>query len=426
MPTRREFLGAVAAGASAAACAGPGVVRSAEAAASLSAADNARDEDFWAEIQRAYSVDRSAINLNNGGVSPSPGFVQDAMERHLRFSNELPSHNLWDVLQPQREEVRVELARQFGCDAEEIAITRNASEGLQTCQLGFDLEPGDEVLCTELDYPRMLTTFRQRERRDGVRLVTFPIPAPNEDLAAIVDLYRRRLSERTKLILCCHVISVTGQVLPVREIVALGRDRGIPVIVDGAHAFGHLDFSVRDLDCDYYATSLHKWMCAPHGNGMLYVRRDKIGSLWPLMAAPAGKSDDVRKFEEVGTQPLANSLAIREALAFHKDLGAQRKLARLVHLRDSWIDRLTRHERVRLLTNVRPGFAGGMAAFTLRGVKAFDLTAHLWKVHRIKTSWFRMGEFGGVRVSPHVYTKPSEIGRFCDAMDAIIRGGIPS
>lgn len=228
----------------------------------------ARDESFWFEVQQAFTVDRSLINLNNGGVSPSPAIVQEAMKRSLDYSNTAPTYSMWRILEPQREGVRQRLAHAFGCDAEEIAVTRNASESLQICQLGFDLEPGDEVLTTDQDYPRMITTFQQRERREGIVLKRFPIPVPAEDPKEIVRLFEERITPRTRLILMCHMINLTGQILPVKQVVAMARRKGIPVIVDGAHAFAHFDFTHDDLDCDYYASSLHKWLFAPHGTGL--------------------------------------------------------------------------------------------------------------------------------------------------------------
>jgi len=285
------------------------------------AEEAARDESRWFEVQQAFTVDRSQVNLNNGGVSPAPGTVLEAMKRHLDFSNEAPAHNMWRLLEPQVETVRQRLARLFGCDTEEMAITRNASEGLQICQLGFDLEPGDEVLTTDQDYPRMLTTFEQRARREGIVLKKFPIPVPSEDDDEIVRRFEQHITERTRLILMCHVINLTGQILPVNRVVTMARARGIPVIVDGAHSFAHFEFTRDELDCDYFGTSLHKWLFAPHGTGFLYVRKDRIADLWPMMAAQEKQDDDIRKFEEIGTHPAANHLAISEAIGFH--LGQQ-------------------------------------------------------------------------------------------------------
>jgi len=385
----------------------------------------ARDESFWLEVQQAFTVDRSLINFNNGGVSPSPAGVQAAMKRHLDFSNTAPTLAMWKVLGPRREGVRQRLARFFGCDGAEIALTRNASESLQICQFGFDLEPGDEVLTTNQDYPRMVTTFQQRAAREGISLRQFALPVPAEDPAEIVRLFEQNITERTRLILMCHVINLTGQILPVRDVVRMARARGIPVIVDGAHAFANIDFKRDDLDCDYYATSLHKWLFAPHGTGMLYVRRDKIASLWPLMAAPDRMDDDIRKFEEIGTHPAANYLAIGEAITFHQGIGPQRKEARLRYLRDYWATRLLEQDRVHLHTSLKPGFAAGIATVQVDGLDSSDLVSHLWRQHRIIVVPIKHDEFEGVRVSPNLFTTLEELDRFCDAMEAVIRDGLP-
>ncbi|CAN5638369.1 aminotransferase class V-fold PLP-dependent enzyme [soil metagenome] len=386
----------------------------------------ARNEDFWVELARAFTVDRSLINLNNGGVSPAPSYVQEAMKRHLDYSNEAPTYTMWRVLQPQKEQVRARLAREWGVDAEEIAITRNASEGLQICQLGVDLQRGDEIITTSQDYPRMLTTFDQRVRREGVVLNRITIPVPAEDDAEIVRLYEQAITPRTKLILVSHMINITGQILPVRAVTALGRRHGIPVIVDGAHALAHFEFTLAELDVDYYATSLHKWLFAPHGTGLLYVRRDRIRDLWPLMAAPDSMATDIRKFEEIGTHPIANFLAIAEALTFHQGIGAARKEARLVYLRDYWAGRLLRHDRVRLRTSQKPGRAAGIATVDIDGIEPGAVANWLFAEHRIIVSPIGHPEVRGVRVSPSVYTQLEELDRFVEAMEYLVKNGVPA
>ena len=385
----------------------------------------ARDESFWLEVQQAFSVDRSLINLNSGGVSPSPTIVQEAMKGHLDYSNEAPVYTMWRILEPQREGVRQRVARAFGCDAEEIALTRNASEGLQICQFGFDLEPGDEVLTTTQDYGRMITTFKQRERRDGIKLVQFPVPIPAEDPDEIVRLFESHITPRTRVILMCHMINITGQILPVKGVAQMARRHGIPVIVDGAHTFAHFDFTHADLDCDYYATSLHKWLLAPHGTGMLYVRRDKIGDLWPLMAAPEGMEDDIRKFEEIGTHPAANYIAIAEALTFHQGIGAKRKEERLRYLRDYWAKPLLEHDRVRLHTSLKPEFSCCIGTVQIEGIDTADVGTYLWDKHRIIATPIKHDEFEGLRVTANVFTTIEELDRFVDAMEHIIQHGIP-
>ncbi len=435
MYNRRQFLGAIGLPAVAAAAGAPFAAlrgsRAAEIAKSLaehpgSPDDVARQEEFWFEVQKAFTVDRSLINLNNGGVSPSPRWVQEAMKRHLDYSNEAPVYTMWRILEPQREGVRQRLAREYDCDPEEVALTRNASESLQICQLGFDLKPGDEVLTTTQDYPRMITTFKQRARREGIVLRQFSIPVPAEDPAEIVALFERNITPRTRLILICHMINLTGQILPVREVVEMARARGIPVIVDGAHALAHFDFTMAELDCDYYASSLHKWLFAPHGTGFLYVRRDKIADLWPMMAAPEKLDEDIRKYEEIGTHPAANYLAIAEALTFHQGIGPKRKEARLIYLRDYWAKPLLEYDNVRLNTSLKPGFACGIANVDIEDVDVLALVDWLWKEHRIIVTPINHDEFHGLRVSPSVYTTIEELDRFVEAMETVIRGGLPT
>ena len=391
------------------------------------AAEMAADDAVWAEVARAFTVDRSLVNLNNGGVSPSPAWVQDAMKQHLDYSNKAPAYTMWQILEPQREGVRERIAREWGVDPEEVAFTRNASEGLQICQLGVDLERGDEILTTTQDYGRMITTFNQRERREGVVLRQVKIPTPAEDPAEVVRIFEEAITPRTRMILVCHMINLTGQILPVRELTALGRRHGIPVIVDGAHALAHNHFTLRELEVDYYATSLHKWLFAPHGTGLLYVRREKIRDLWPLMAAPESMDDNIRKFEEIGTHPAANTLAVGEALTFHQGLGGERKAARLVHLRNLWADRLmAASHRVRLHTSLKPGLACGLATVEVEGVDTGALGAHLWANHRILTTPIGHAEFQGLRITPSVYTTTEELDRFCEVVERVIHRGIPA
>jgi len=388
--------------------------------------DVARDEDFWGDVARAFTVDRSMINLNNGGVSPAPAAVQEAMKRHLDFSNSTPaSVALWEILEPRRESVRQKLARHWDVSADEIAFTRNASESLQICQFGFDLEPGDEVVTTDQDYPRMLNTFSQRARREGIVLRKISIPVPCEDDQEIVRRYEQAITPRTRLILMCHMINLTGQILPVRRVVAMARRHDIPVIVDGAHAFAHFPFTLSELDCDYYGTSLHKWLFAPHGTGLLYVRRNRIKGLWPLMAADETLDTNIRKFEEIGTHPAANTLAIAEALTFHQSIGDHRKAARLRYLRDLWAHRLIEYnDRVRLHTSLRGNFACGIATVQIQEIDSGDLSGWLRRRHGIVVTPIRHDQFEGIRVSPSVYTTPQEIDRFASAMEAVIRNGL--
>src|SRR5579862_4147052 len=385
------------------------------------AEDLARDEDFWREIQTAFTLDRNIINLNNGGVSPSPRVVQEAMRRSLEFSNIAPARTMWAVLEPEVETVRQRLAADFGCDPEEMAITRNASESLENVQLGMDLKAGDEVLSTDQDYPRMITTWQQRVRRDGIKLnlISFPTPPPSMD--DLAQRFERAITPRTRVIHFCHITNLTGQIFPVKKICQMARSRGIEAIVDGAHAYAQFPFQHADLDCDYYGTSLHKWLLAPHGTGFLYVRKSKIEKLWPMMAAPASMTANIRKFEEIGTHPAANHNAIAEALTFHESIGVERKAARLRYLRALWTERLARFPNVTIRTSPDPEQSCGLVLVSVEGKKAPALADELWKQHRILVVAIVHKDFEGLRVTPNIYTTPREIDLFAGAMEKLIR-----
>ncbi len=271
---------------------------------------SAQDEEFWMQIQEAFELDRNVVNFNNGGCSPAPRIVEDALRRQLDFSNQAPSLYMWQNLEPEVEGVRRRLAAAFGVDAEEIAITRNASESLETCLYGLPVSSGEEILTSDLDYPRMITTIQQRGRREGVKLVQVTVPSVPKSRSEIVTAFEQGLTPKTRMILVSQVVFMNGQINPVREICELGARHGIPVVVDGAHAFAQFPFEQRDLHCDYFGTSLHKWLMAPIGTGFLYVKKSKIADLWSLMASGADQTGNIRKYEEIGTHPADNHNAI--------------------------------------------------------------------------------------------------------------------
>ena len=433
MPSRRDFMHSVVAAALPAAVPlrpalrNDGIDRILRATGFVetrSADEVAADEDYWFEIQQAFTVDRSIVNLNNGGVSPSPRVVQDAMKRFLDYANQAPVYTMWQVQEPQIESIRRRLAAAFGCDPEEMAITRNASEALEICQLGMDLKPGDEVLTTDQDYGRMLTTWDQRARRDGIVVKKLSFPAPPPSLDYQLDLFAKGITPKTRVIHFCHITNLSGQIFPVKEICRLARSRGIEAIVDGAHAFAHFPFQRDDLDCDYYGTSLHKWLLAPHGTGFLYVRRSKIEKLWPLMAAPAESNGNIRKFEEIGTHPAANHNAIAEALTFHEGIGAERKAARLRFLRDRWMKQLDGQPRVKLHTSYHPAQSCGLANVEIEGLEPTKIAAYLWEKKRIIVTPIGHPACNGLRVTPNVYTTLDEVDTFVAAMEGVLKHGL--
>jgi selenocysteine lyase/cysteine desulfurase len=397
------------------------VASAAGAVADRPAAEVAADEGYWREIQQAFTLDRTIINLNNGYTCPSPRVVHEALKRYLDISNQAPIHYMWNLLEPNIETVRRNLAAEVGCDPEELAITRNASEALQIAQLGLDLQAGDHVVTTDQDYGRMLDTWDQRVRRDKIAVTKISFPVPTTNLSELTSRIERAITPKTKVVHICHITNLTGQLFPVRDIARAARARGIQTIVDGAHAFAHFPFKVSDLECDYYGCSLHKWLLAPVGTGFLYVRRENIAKLWPLTPAAAAKSDNIRKFEEVGTHPAANHNAIAEALAFHQAIGVERKSARLRYLTDRWVKQVETTPRVKILSSREPNQAWGLANVSLDGVdvsKAYDF---LWAKYRIITAPIKHADYQGLRVTPNIYTTLEELDTFAVAIKELLK-----
>ena len=397
------------------------VASAAAGAADRPAADIAADENYWRDIQQAFTLDRTIINLNNGYTCPSPRVVHEALKRYLDVSNQAPIHFMWNQMEPNVETVRRNLAAEVGCDPEELAITRNASEGLQIAQLGLDLKAGDEVVTTNQDYGRMLDTWEQRVKRNGIVLkkIAFPVPPPSlDDLARRVEA---AITPRTKVIHVCHITNLTGQLFPVRDIARLARARGIQTIVDGAHAFAHFPFKVSDLECDYYGCSLHKWLLAPVGTGFLYVRRENIAKLWPLTPAAASKAENIRKFEEIGTHPAANHNAIGEALAFHQAIGTERKAARLRYLNERWATKVEKLPGVKILNSREPNQAWGLFNVSLASVDAPKAYEFLWTKYRIITAAIKRDDYQGLRVTPNIYTTLGEVDTFASAIEDLLK-----
>src|SRR6201997_218928 len=431
--TRRDFLSLAGKGLGLATLSSSTVVsllRNIEAAtknvARLTPEEAATDEDYWATIQNSFTVTRGIINLNNGGVSPSPRLVTEALVRYIWQQEEAPAYTMWQILEPQSETIRTGLAEVFGCDRDEIAITRNASESLEILLMGMDFKPGDEILTTTQDYPRMLTTLRQREKREGLKLKLIQVPIPPKNLYEITAAFEKEITNRTRLVLISHMINITGQITPVKAVCELARAKGIETIVDGAHSFAQFDFKQKDLGCDYFGTSLHKWLYAPKGTGMLYVKRDKIEKLWPLMAAEAKQASDIRKFEEIGTHSAAPKLAIGEAILFHNGIGAKRKEARLRYLSRYWMNRLKDAPKIRFNTSFDPNQSCAIGNVHIEGTNPEAVTKYLFDKHHILAVPIIHEEFQGIRITPNLYTTLAELDRFCSEMEAIARKGLRS
>jgi isopenicillin-N epimerase len=380
----------------------------------------AGDEEFWKKTRSAYPVDPKILNLNNGGVAPAPAAVLDAEIEAIRYSNQAPSYRMWRDLEPKIEDVRTRLARLWNADPECIAITRNASESLQIAQFGMDLEPGDEVLTTSQDYPRMITAWQQRERREKIVLKQLDFAVPVNHAADLVSLFEQGITPRTRVLHMSQVGFMTGQIFPIKEICAMARHRGITSIVDGAHAFAHVPFQFSDLDCDFYGASLHKWLSAPIGTGMLYVRKDRIEKHWALMAAPPSMDRNIRKYEEIGTHPAAMHNATLQALEFHEQIGAERKFARLCYLKNRWAQRLGKVPGAKVLVSLDPAQSGAFGTIHFDTMEPGRLGDALLSQYNIFVTPITAPFLNGIRVSANVYTSTAEIDRFCEAVETVV------
>ncbi len=352
--------------------------------------DLAGDEEFWKKIRSAYVRDPKLINLNNGGVAPAPTSVLDAEIEAIRYSNRLPAYRMWHDLEPGIEDVRKRLAQMWNADPECIAITRNASESLQIAQFGLDLQPGDEVLTTSQDYPRMITTWQQRERREKIVLKQLNFAVPVHHPADLVEMFERGITRRTRVIHVSQVVFMTGQIFPVKQICALARER------------------------------LHKWLSAPIGTGLLYVRKDRIEKHWALMAAPESLDKNIRKFEEIGTHPAAMHNATLQALEFHEQIGAERKFARLRYLKNRWAERLSKVPGARVLVELEPNQSGAFGTIHFDTLEPGKLYEVLVNKYNIVVTPITGPGFNGIRVSSNVYTSPDEIDQFCAAVEATV------
>ena len=371
----------------------------------ISPEDLATEEDFWYYIQQSFTVSPSLINLNNGGVSPAPKTVQDAMKRYYDLCNEAPSYYMWRILDQGREPLRKNLARLAGCSPEEIAINRNSSEGLETIIFGLQLKAGDEVVAALQDYPNVINAYKQRELRDGIKMKWISLNLPSEDEDYLVQQYVNAFTAKTKVVNITHVINWNGQILPVKKIAAEAHKRGIEVVVDGAHSFAHFDFKIPDLDADYFAASLHKWLYAPIGTGLLYVRKEKIKTIYPMFATSENPlKDDIRKFEALGTRPFYIEQAIGKAIEFHEMIGSERKEKRLHYLKNYWMEKVKDIPKVKLNTSLHPKFGCAIGNVGIEGKKPGELDSFLldkYKVHTVAITWVNIV---GVRVTPNVYT----------------------
>lgn len=374
------------------------------------------DEDFWRQVRLAYAASPNIVNLNNGGVCPAPRATMDALDYYNRMCNEAPSYYMWRTLDEDREPLRQNLARLAGTQADEIAINRNATEALNSVIFGLQLKAGDEVVVCKYDYPNMINAWKQREKRDGIKLVWVDLDLPSESASDLTEAYTSKFTANTKIVHLTHVINWSGQILPVKKIADRAHARGIEVLIDGAHSFALIDYKIPDLGGDYFGTSLHKWLCGPFGSGMLWVKKEKIKSLWPLLSNPEPESDNIRKFESLGTRSFPIEMAIGYSLDLQNLIGTARKQKRLQYLKNYWMERVSDVKGIKLYTSMKPDWGCAIGTFGIEGKKAVDISYQLYKDHKIHTVGIEWEKINGVRVTPNVYTTTDELDKLVQAI----------
>lgn len=378
------------------------------------------DESFWYQIKMAFSVSPTLINLNNGGVSPQPKVVQDAVERYNKLSNETPSFYMWRTLDDGREPLRKKLAELAGCSPDNLAIMRNSSEALENIIFGITLHRGDEVVLSKQDYPNMINAWKQREHREGIVLKWISLDLPTTDEDYLYKSYTQAFTNKTKVVHITHLINWCGQIVPTQKIAIEARSKGILSVIDGAHSFAHIEYNIPDLEGDFYGTSLHKWLCAPFGSGLLYVKKDKISSLYPLMAAGDPVSSDIRKFENLGTRSFAIEQAIGQAIDFHYMIGGSLKQKRLEYLKQYWCNILKKLNGVTIHTPLDPKFSCAIANFKIANMETHAISSELlskYKVHTVSIVW---DNIDSVRVTPNVYTTTRDLDVFIQAVEKMV------
>ena len=382
----------------------------------LPADEVAKDEDFWAGIRGGYKLKPDYINLENGYYSILPEETLENFIQHVRDVNYQGSYYMRTVQWDNKKAMAAKLAKLAGCSADELIITRNTTESLDMIIGGMNWKSSDEAVMAEQDYGAMLDMFKLVAKRHGVVNKIVSVPNDPKTDEEIVSLYSNAITEKTRLLMVCHMINITGQILPVRKICDMAHRRGVQVMVDGAHAFAHIQFSIADLGCDYYGTSLHKWLSVPLGAGFLYVRKDNIGMVWPLLADGDRKADDILRLNHIGTHPVHTDLAIGNAIDYYLKLGPERKEARLRYLQNYWTSKVRNLPHVNVNTPVDMSRSCGIANVGIKGMTPSDLADTLLKKYRIYTVAIDGANVHGCRITPNLFTTTEELDVFVRAL----------
>lgn len=380
----------------------------------------ASDEDFWLQIRNGYKLKPDYINLENGYYCIQPEEILESYIKHLREINLQGAYYMRTVQYDNKKAMTQRLADIAGCTTEEIIITRNTTESLDMIIGGLDWKPGDEAVMAQQDYGAMLDMFEQVSKRYGVVNKIISVPNHPKSDEEIISLYENAITPKTKLLMLCHMINITGQILPVKKICDMAHKKGVQVMVDGAHAFAHLDFKITDLNCDYYGASLHKWLSNPLGAGLLYVRKENISKVWPLLAESPKEPNDISRLNHTGTIPVHTDLAIANAADYYAKIGAKRKEERLRYLQNYWTKQVRNLPGIILNTPEDPARSCAIANVGIKGMKPAAMAERLLKQYGIYTVAIDGKGVQGCRITPNLYTTTKELDKFVKALKDMI------
>jgi selenocysteine lyase/cysteine desulfurase len=406
---KRSFLKGLALAGFSAPLSGNAMAKWISKAEHIPAAELATDETFWAGIRDGYKLKPDYINLENGYYNFLPEELLENYIAQIRKVNYQGSYYMRTVQFDNKKKFAARLARLAGCSPEELIITRNTTESLDLIIGGMHWKAGDEAVMAEQDYGSMLEMFKLVAKKNGVVNTIISVPNHPASDEEIVDLYAKAITPKTRLLMVSHMVNITGHILPIRKICDMARSKGVEIMVDGAHAFAHIQYNISDLNCDYYGASLHKWLSTPLGAGILYVRKEKISNIWPLLAEGDRKEDDISRLNHIGTHPVHTDLAIDGAIDYYEKIGAEKKETRLRYLQQYWTSKVRTIPNVVVNTPVEATRACGIANVGIKGMKPAELADTLLKKYNIYTVAIDYANVQGCRICPNLYTTLPEL-----------------
>ena len=379
----------------------------------------ATEENFWLQVRKDYSLKPDYINLESGYYNIIPNPTLNHMIDHARMVNYEGSYYMRTVQWDQKNAMAAKLAKVVGTSAKNLIITRNTTESLDMVIKGMNWENGDEAVYAKQDYGAMKMMFEQVSRRYGTKNIIVSVPNHPTSDEEIVRIYQNTITSRTKLLMVCHMVNITGQILPIKKICQMAHKKGVQVMVDGAHCVGHFQFKIDDLECDYYGSSLHKWLAVPLGTGMLFVRDKHIDNLWPVFAEHHREPGDIARLNHTGTHPVYHDLSIENAIEYYTMLGAERKEARLRYLQEYWSTKVRTHPNIIVNTPKESFRACGIANVGLKNLKPHELAKQLMDRYQIFTVAIDYANVQGCRISPNVFTTTQELDVFVKALQEL-------